>query len=387
MTEKSALLGKKTVILGVTGGIAAYKSADIVSRLVKQGFAVKVIMTKAACEFVAPLTFQALSANKVEVDMFAPIERFNIEHVSLAQQASLFVIAPATANVIAKLAHGIADDMLTAIYLASRAIKVICPAMNTGMWQSEVVAENLAILKSRGCIIMEPDTGRLACGDIGAGKMREPAEIVSQIVGLLTPNQDLAGLKILVTAGGTREQIDPVRFIGNRSSGKMGAAIVEAAMSRGASVTLIEANTTQEMYDAVVSRVPDFDVIIKAAAPADYRLALPLKEKLKGEKITLELTKNPDIAAKVGEIKGSRILVVFAAETKNLIENARAKLASKNADFVVANDVSADGAGFECDTNIVSFVDKDGVQEFPKMSKFDVAHRILDKINDIRSHR
>lgn len=386
---------KLNVVLGVTGGIACYKSCEIVSRLVKQGINVDVIMTKNAQEFVRPLSFETMSANPVICDTFERARSWEVEHISLAKKADIMLIAPASANVIGKFANGICDDMLSTTFMASNAIKVICPAMNTAMFRNPIFRENLNKLKGLGCVIIEPTEGRLACGDVGEGKMSEPIDIVSEVVRLLTPSDELKGKRVLITAGGTQEPIDSVRVITNHSSGKMGMALVKDCIDRGAQVTLvkgivsvdvpygtykvIDCETTQQMYDAVMSEYAENDYIIKAAAPSDYKVAKQALNKIKGDNITLNLIKNPDIAAQVGKVKGERKLVVFSAETENLIENAKAKLISKNADIVVANDVTMTGAGFNTDTNIVTILTKDGeITEYGMMSKSDVAKAIVD---------
>lgn len=386
---------KLNVVLGVTGGIACYKSCEIVSRLVKQGINVDVIMTKNAQEFVKPLSFETMSANPVICDTFVRARSWEVEHISLAKKADIMLIAPASANVIGKFANGICDDMLSTTFMASNAIKVICPAMNTAMFRNPIFRENLNKLKGLGCVIIEPTEGRLACGDVGEGKMSEPIDIVREVVRLLTPSDELKGKRVLITAGGTQEPIDSVRVITNHSSGKMGMALVKDCIDRGAQVTLIkgivsvdipygtykviDCETTQQMYDAVMSEYAENDYIIKAAAPSDYKVAKQALNKIKGDNITLNLIKNPDIAAQVGKVKGERKLVVFSAETENLIENAKAKLISKNADIVVANDVTMTGAGFNTDTNIVTILTKDGeITEYGMMSKSDVAKVIVD---------
>lgn len=386
---------KLNVVLGVTGGIACYKSCEIVSRLVKQGINVDVIMTKNAQEFVKPLSFETMSANPVICDTFERARSWEVEHISLAKKADIMLIAPASANVIGKFANGICDDMLSTTFMASNAIKVICPAMNTAMFRNPIFRENLNKLKGLGCVIIEPTEGRLACGDVGEGKMSEPIDIVREVVRLLTPSDELKGKRVLITAGGTQEPIDSVRVITNHSSGKMGMALVKDCIDRGAQVTLIkgivsvdipygiykviDCETTQQMYDAVMSEYAENDYIIKAAAPSDYKVAKQALNKIKGDNITLNLIKNPDIAAQVGKVKGERKLVVFSAETENLIENAKAKLISKNADIVVANDVTMTGAGFNTDTNIVTILTKDGeITEYGMMSKSDVAKVIVD---------
>ncbi len=390
---------KRNVVVGVTGGIAAYKTCELVSRLVKAGYGVKVVMTEHAKEFVSPLTFETLSKNAVIGDMFAPKPHFDVEHVSLAKWAGVYVIAPATANVIAKVAGGVADDMLTTSFLATEAVRIVCPAMNTVMYKDEATKNNLAALKERGIRIIEPGTGRLACGDVGVGRMEEPEEIFEQIDRILMPNPDYRGKRVLVTAGGTSEDIDGVRFIGNRSSGKMGAAVAEAVLARGGEVTFVYGNisvpvpngvkaipvlSTQDMYDVVLKEMEDCDVIVKCAAPADYRVKEKFSSKIKSETLTLELVKNPDIAKAVGERKGKRILVAFAAETDDLIKNAAKKLASKNADLIVANDVTEKGAGFNSDTNIATLLYADGrMESLPIMAKTELADTILDAIQSL----
>jgi len=390
------MLENFNVLLGVSGGIACYKSCEIVSRLKKLGAGVDVIMTAHATEFVSPLTFETLSARPVVSDMFSRERQWEVEHIALAKKADICIIAPATANIIAKLAEGIADDMLSTTYLALKCPIIIAPAMNTNMYCNSTVKENLAKLRDKGVIIVDSIEGRLACGDSGKGKMAEPEDIVAKALETLLPKRDYNGKKVLVTAGATRENIDGVRFITNRSSGKMGVEIAKSAFKRGAEVILVKGLTqveipgyitrvisvesTMQMYDAVMENYNDCDIIIKAAAPSDYRPIEAVKQKLKGEKITLKLTKNPDIAKAVGEVKGDRKLVVFCAETQDLLESARGKLKSKNADMVVANDVSAEGAGFDVDTNIVTLIKRDGSESsYPKMSKSQVADLILDE--------
>ena len=390
------MLRRFNVLLGVSGGIACYKSCEIVSRLKKLGAGVDVIMTAHATEFVSPLTFETLSARPVVSDMFAREKEWEVEHISLAKKADLCIIAPATANVIAKFADGIADDMLTTTFLALKCPIILAPAMNTNMYENVAVKENLERLRSRGVIVVDSIEGRLACGDNGKGKMAEPVDIVGVAVEVLCPKNDYAGKRVLVTAGATRENIDGVRFITNRSSGKMGIEIAKAVVKRGGKVTLVkgltqveipsyidkvvEVETTCQMYDAVMENYQDCDVIIKAAAPSDYRPKDKIENKLKGETLNLELVKNPDIAKVVGGIKGDRKLVVFCAETQNLIESAKQKLTSKNADIVVANDVTLEGAGFDTDTNIVTIITRDGKSNsLPKMSKSEVADVILDE--------
>ena len=394
----------RNIVLGITGGIAAYKSAEIVSRLRHSGANVHVIMTRNATEFVAPLTFRTLSANPVAINTFESPEYWNVEHVALAKWADLFVIAPATANILAKMAHGIADDMLSTTVLATKAPVLVAPAMNTGMWTAEATRANVAVLESRGVLFSGPDSGILACGDEGAGRMSEPEDIVRQIDEILNARKDLAGKKVLVTAGATRERLDPVRFLTNDSSGKMGFAITEAARDRGAEVTLIKGNTTapvpagirieeiesaQDLLRMMKKAVPGQDIVIQAAAVADYRPVQVSKTKIKkkaGEPITLQLTENPDIAKAIGGIKKKhQTFVGFAAETDHVKKNAEAKLSAKNLDLIVANDVTRPGAGFNADTNIVTLITRDSSEDLPMMSKRKVAEAILDKILSIRT--
>ena len=327
------MLYGKNVVLGVSGGIAAYKSCEIVSRLRKLGANVDVIMTRNAEEFVTPLTFETLSGNKVVCGMFEPREEHDVRHVSLAKKADILVVAPATANVIAKFAQGIADDMLTTTWLATKGVRMIAPAMNTAMYDDMVTRANIKALEDAGTVVVDPTVGRLACGDTGRGKMAEPVDIVERIVDILTPKQDLADKTVLITAGGTEEYIDGVRVITNHSSGKMGTALVRAAAERGAKVVLVHANmsvpvpecvaktvtvkSTGEMLDAVLDELPSADIVVMAAAPADYRPATTYRNKIKSAELTLKLVKNPDIAKAVGERKGDKKLVVFAAETED----------------------------------------------------------------------
>lgn len=391
------MLSNFNVLLGVSGGIACYKACEVVSRLKKLNAGVDVVMTKHATEFVAPLTFETLSNRPVVSDMFSREREWEVEHIALAKKADLCIIAPATANVISKLAEGIADDMLTTTYLALKCPVIIAPAMNTNMYENPVIKANLEKLRKSGVIVVDSAEGRLACGDVGKGKMAEPLDIVAKAVEVLCPKRDYAGKRVLVTAGATRENIDGVRFITNRSSGKMGIEIAKAAVKRGAEVVLVKGlvqvgvpsyiskvvavESTEQMYEAVMANYKDCDVIIKAAAPSDYRPKKKITDKLKGEEITLELVKNPDIAKAVGKEKGERKLVVFCAETRELMESAMKKLADKNADMVVANDVTMQGAGFDSDTNIVTIAKKDGfLKSYPVMPKSQVADVILDEI-------
>ena len=392
------------VVLGVTGGIAVYKVCEVVSRLRKSGANVHVIMTKNATEFVAPLTFETLSNTPVVTDTCARPETWEVEHIALAKRAEVFVIAPATANCLAKMACGIADDMLTTTVLATKAPILVAPAMNTGMWTAEATRQNVETLKGRGVHFVGPDSGMLACGDSGAGRMSEPAQIVEAITALLCPKQDMAGLRVMVTAGATRERFDPVRYMTNDSSGKMGFAVAEAALARGAEVTVIAGHTTaqepanatmvrvdatRELYDAVLENAPKADVIIQAAAPADYRFAQIHEEKYKkraGEPLTVELVENPDIAAEVGRRKQpGQTLVGFAAETGPKLGNAKQKLEKKKLDLVVFNDVTAPGAGFNVDTNIATLVTRDGETACPLRTKRELADDILDAVMALRT--
>ena len=398
------VLNGKTIVLGVTGGIAAYKSCEVVSRLRKMGAQVCVIMTKNACEFVTPMTFETLSNQPCVTDTFARPERWEVEHVALAKRADLFVIAPATANIMAQMAAGIADDMLSTTVLATRAPVLLAPAMNTGMWENTATQENLKRLMARGVHTIGPEGGFLACGDVGAGRMSEPVQIVDKCVELLSRAQDLSGIHVLVTAGPTREAIDPVRFITNRSSGKMGYAIAQAAKMRGAEVTLVSGpvtltppagvkvapvQTTEELLETMRELAPGQDVIIQSAAPADYKAAEVAAQKLKKQgdgTLTLRLTPTPDVARAIGESKrAGQTLVGFAAETENVLEHAQKKLDAKHLDMIVANDVTKAGAGFDVDTNIASLITRDSVEELPLMSKAALADVILDHVLRLRS--
>ena len=389
----------KTVLLGVTGGIAAYKAVEVVSRLRKLSAQVRVVMTKNATEFVTPLTFETLANHPVVTDTFARPETWDVAHISLAKEADLCVVAPATANILAKLAVGLADDMLSTTLLAAKAPLLLAPAMNTGMWTAEATRRNVETLRARGAHFVGPEGGFLACGDTGAGRMSEPAAIVEAIEALLARRETLSGVKVLVTAGATREHLDPVRFLTNESSGKMGFAIAEAARDRGAEVTLVKGSTTapvpegvkvvqvvstQELYDAVTSLAPEADAVIQAAAPADYRFRDVSDQKIKkkdGGALTFTLEETPDIAAAVGRMKRpGQVLVGFAAETENLLAHAQKKLASKNLDFIVANDVTQPGAGFNVDTNIATFLSAEGANPRPLQTKRQLAEDILDEV-------
>jgi len=393
----------KTVILGVCGGIAAYKAVELLRLLVKAGAAVHVVMTKAATEFVTPLTLQTLSGNAVHTDLFNLITEQEIGHISLADRADLCIIAPATANFIGKIASGIADDLLTTTIMATKATVLLAPAMNVNMYENAIYQENEAKLRRHGYLFIPPVSGYLACGWEGKGKLPEPAAIMEEAAAALTP-QDMAGLTVLVTAGPTREEIDPVRYVSNHSSGRMGYAIARAARLRGAGVTLVSGPTALEppagvetvavesaaqMQAAVLQQGKTADIIIKAAAVADYRPAGRAGQKLKKlhEEFSLTLVKNSDILAELGRMKpAGQTLVGFAAETENLQANAAAKLAAKNLDLIVANDVSADGAGFDVATNIVRFIYRDGrSEELPLLPKETVAEEILARVLQLRA--
>ncbi len=394
----------KNVVLGVTGGIAAYKSAEVVSRLRHLGANVHVIMTQNATEFVAPLTFQTLSANPVVKDTFAAPDSWNVEHVALAKLADVFVIAPATANILAKMACGIADDMLSTTVLATKAPVLVAPAMNTGMWTAEATRQNVETLRKRGVRFIGPGTGILACGDEGAGRMSEPEDIVCSISELLSLKKDFEKIKVLVTAGATRERLDPVRFLTNDSSGKMGFALAEAARDRGAEVTVVKCSTTaqipagvriipvesaMDLLEVMKIETPGQDVVIQAAAVADYRPVTVAKNKIKkkeGEPIVLSLTENPDIAKTIGQNKkAGQIFAGFAAETDHVNIHAEEKLKKKNLDLIIANDVTKPGAGFNTDTNIAVLITEKEEKELPMMTKRQLADIILDKIMEIRA--
>lgn len=390
-------LKNKTVVLGVTGGIAAYKALELTSKLKKAGADVRIIMTKAAVEFVSPLSFQSISQNPAAVNMFEEPKAWEIRHISLAKAADVMAVVPATANFLGKAANGIADDLLTTTYLACKAPKLIAPAMNTAMFENSVTQANIKKLESFGAEFVMPVSGRLACGDTGNGKLADVDLIFDNIARLaLSKDADLIGKKILVTAGATREDIDPVRFLTNHSSGKMGFSIAKAAYLRGADVTLVagartcpdingvktvNVSSALEMRDAVLSAAEGADIIIMAAAVADYRPAKVCGSKIKKTDggMSLELTRNPDILKELGEkYSGKKVIAGFAMETENLIENAAAKCAAKGADFIVANDLRTEGAGFGTDTNVASIVRRGGsVTELPKMSKDELADIIL----------
>ena len=390
-------------VFGVTGGIAAAKATLVASMLVRQGLDLHVIMTESACEFVTPLTFRTLTANPVTVDMFEEPGQWNVKHVSLAQRADIFVIAPATANFLGKVSAGIADDMLTTTVMATRAPVVIAPAMNSVMYGNPIVQRNIASLKALGYMFVGPESGRLACGDMGAGRMASPERIVDFAMHALhgRGRPSLAGRRVLVNAGPTREPIDPVRYITNRSSGKMGYAIAGAAAARGAQVTLVSGptnlpvpegcaltpvETADEMYQACMTAAPDADIIIAAAAVADYRPARysPGKIKKTADDLHIELVRTRDILAELGQTKGARVIVGFAAETDDLLANAQAKLASKNLDIIVANSVGGEHSPFGSDENTVALLRPGREPEgLPAMSKLALAHEILDRAASI----
>ncbi|OUN11638.1 bifunctional phosphopantothenoylcysteine decarboxylase/phosphopantothenate--cysteine ligase CoaBC [Flavonifractor sp. An9] len=390
----------KTVLLGVTGGIACYKSANLASALVKQGANVQVLMTKNATEFIGPHTFESLTGNRVSVDTFDRNYQFQVEHIALADQADLVLVAPATANVLAKLAHGLADDMLTTTILACNCPKIAAPAMNTKMYENPVTQDNLDILRKYGWEIVEPASGRLACGAVGKGKMPEPEDLLETVLHALSHEKDMSGLKVLVTAGPTREALDPVRYLTNHSTGKMGYAIAKAAAARGAQVTLVSGPvnlkkppymevvdivSAQDMFDAVTSRAPDQDIIIKAAAVADYRPATVAEDKIKksgnDSDLSLPLARTSDILAWLGEHRApGQFLCGFSMETRDMVANSKKKLEKKHIDLIAANNLKQAGAGFGVDTNVLTLIAADGAKELPLMSKEEAAHALLDEI-------
>jgi phosphopantothenoylcysteine decarboxylase / phosphopantothenate---cysteine ligase len=393
------------IALGVTGGIAAYKAAELVRLLQDRGIRVQVVMTRAAQEFVRPLTFAALSGEKVITDLFsAGAEDPNIdsavEHIAVAQSIDALVVAPATADVIAKFAHGEADDFLTTLFLATTAPVVVAPAMNVNMWENSATQANVQTLKGRGFTVVEPDSGYLACGMIGAGRLAANETIVKAVLKALHAEQDLAGETVLVTAGPTREPIDPVRYIGNRSSGKMGYALAEAALRRGAKVILIsgptalkppaaaevvQVQTAAEMRDAVTTNLERASIVIKAAAVADFTVRQVADEKIKRKgPMTLELEPTVDILAEIGAKKAGRIVIGFAAETTDVVANARKKLENKSLDAIVLNDVSQPGIGFDSERNAVTILTHAGAETVPETSKWEVAHRVLDAVVKIK---
>jgi phosphopantothenoylcysteine decarboxylase/phosphopantothenate--cysteine ligase len=393
------LKGKK-IVLGITGGIAAYKAAELTREFVKREAFVRVIMTKNATEFITPLTLQTLSGHPIFVDMFVPMREFEMAHISLAEYADIIVIAPATANIIGKIASGLADDLLSTTVMATKSPVLICPAMNTNMYENVSVKENISKLSGRGYLFIEPAYGEMACRAEGYGRLPDITDIIEEVESILT-DKDLKGENILVTAGPTREPFDPVRFITNYSSGKMGYALAIVGKRRGANVILISGpsslpiprgigfisvSSAVEMRNAVMENLGAASVIIKTAAVADYRPHVRMDSKIKKqeEDLTVRLERNPDIIAEVGKKKGNRILVGFAVETENLMENARNKLVEKNMDIIVANDVTIQGAGFGYDTNIIKILSADGnIEDIPLMNKTEVAHRIMDRVKAI----
>lgn len=394
------MLNGKTVLLGVSGGIAAYKSAALASMLKKLHADVHVLMTENATQFITPVTFESLTGNKCVTDTFDRNFQFNIQHISLAKKADAVLVAPATANVLAKFAHGLADDMLTTTVLACTCPKIVAPAMNTRMYENPITQDNLQTLRKYGFTVIEPATGHLACGDTGAGKMPEPEELCDWLLQAIQCEKDLAGKKILVTAGPTREALDPVRYLTNRSSGKMGYAVAKAAARRGAEVTLVTGPTelppprfctvvpvtsAADMFEAVTSRSDQMDVIIKAAAVADYTLLEVAGDKIKKSDtdLSIPLARTKDILGWLGEHKKpGQFLCGFSMETKDLLENSRKKLQKKHLDLIAANNVKVPGAGFAGDTNVLTLIAPDLEEELPLLSKDEAAHRLLTVIKD-----
>ena len=391
------MLTGKTVIMGVTGSIAAYKAATLAHMLKKQNCDVNVIMTKNATEIIAPLTFERLTGNKCIIDTFDKNIQYDVKHISLAKKADMVIIAPATANIIGKIANGIADDMLSTTVMACRCPVYISPAMNTAMYENPIVQSNIEKLKSFGYKFIEPTEGLLACGDIGKGKMPEPEDIAEYVYKELAFNKDMSGKKVIVTSGATMEAIDPVRYITNHSTGKMGCAIARAAMQRGAEVTLIaghmdiapppfvkviDVKSSEDMYNAVISEYKNSNIIVMAAAVADYTPVTAAKNKIKksDSDMDISLKRTNDILKYIGENKEDRYICGFSMETENLIENSAKKLKSKNADMIVANDLNVKGAGFGTDTNVITIITENDTIELPIMSKDEAAHRILDII-------
>lgn len=386
------------IVIGITGGIAAYKTCELISSFKKLNANIEVIMTSNATKFITPLTIETLTQNKCVVDTFERVDKYDVEHIALAKKADLFVVCPATANILGKLRAGIADDMLSTTLMATKAPTIICPAMNTDMYNSKSNLSNILELKKRGYIFVSPDVGRLACGDIGVGKLANIDTIFKQCLDVLMPLRDFEGKKVLISCGATIERIDPIRYISNESSGKMGMALASAFIKRGASVTVvcgrisvtkdirakyIEITSTQDMLDAIVPICNEYDYIVMTAAPADYTVKKFFENKFKGDTLSLELVKTPDISMELGKIKNNFKLICFAAESKDLISYAKSKMIKKNADMIVANDVSLEGAGFGVDTNIVTIIKKDSQKEYPKMLKTEIADIILDNIKEL----
>lgn len=399
------MLKGKTVLLGVTGSIAAYKMANVASMLMKMHANVHVLMTQNATYFINPITFETLTGNKCLVDTFDRNFEFSVEHVSLAKQADIFLVAPATANVIGKIANGLADDMLTTTFMACKCPKIISPAMNTQMYENQIVQDNIEKCKAYGMQVITPESGRLACGDVGSGKLPSEEVLVDAILKEIRYEKDMKGLSVLVTAGATKEPIDPVRFISNHSTGKMGFAIARCAMERGADVTVVAAQTSApeppyvnmvrvgsaaEMFEACKEAAPSADIVIKAAAVADYTPASVADEKIKksDSDLSLALSKTQDILAYLGQQKREgQFLCGFSMETENMIENSQKKLEKKNLDMIVANNLKVEGAGFGTDTNIVTLISANEMKELPKMSKDEVAYEILSVIKERVSSR
>ena len=396
-------LNGKCVLLGVTGGIAAYKMANVASALRKLGADVEVIMTKNATQFITPITFETLTGHKCMVDTFDRDFKFEVTHISLAKKADVILVAPATANVIAKMAHGIADDMLTTVVLAAKCPKLVSPAMNTGMLENPITQDNLKTLEHYGFTVIPSGSGLLACGDTGSGRLPDEGVLVDYVARELEHEKDMQGMKVVVSAGGTREPMDPVRYLTNHSTGKMGYAVARAAAMRGADVTLIHGETAlppvkfttdvpvttaQDLYEAVTDRFDTTDVLIMAAAVADYRPVTVASDKIKKKDgdLSIPVERTPDILGTIGPQKTHQFLCGFSMETKDLVENSSAKLAKKNLDMVVANNLKVAGAGFGVDTNVVTFITPDGTRELPLMSKADVADAILDEILKRRGH-
>lgn len=394
---------QKTIVLGVTGGIAAFKAAQLASDLIKKDYDVEVILTKNATQFITPLTFEALIDHNVVVDTFEKVQNRSIHHISIAKKADLFILVPASANVIAKVAHGIADDMLTTTFLACNKQKVICPAMNTQMYENPITQENLQRCRDLGYAILEPAVGHLACGDTGKGKLCDLQDILDYVDRFFHHSDLLKGKRVLITAGPTQEALDPVRYLTNHSSGKMGYSLAQAALDMGAEVTLISGpvqltapkgvrfypvTTAKEMFDAVCAHCDTADFIIKAAAVGDYRPLYVSEQKIKkdGERLHVEFVKNPDILAYLGEHKRPhQIICGFAMETQNLLENAQAKLENKHCDMIVANDLHTEGAGFQSDTNIATILDRSSRTPCPKMSKYALGVTILKHMLALRT--
>lgn len=394
---------QKTIVLGVTGGIAAFKAAQLASDLIKKDYDVEVILTKNATQFIAPLTFEALIDHNVVVDTFEKVQNRSIHHISIAKKADLFILVPASANVIAKVAHGIADDMLTTTFLACNKQKVICPAMNTQMYENPITQENLQRCRDLGYAILEPAVGHLACGDTGKGKLCDLQDILDYVDRFFHRSDLMKGKRVLITAGPTQEALDPVRYLTNHSSGKMGYSLAQAALDMGAEVTLISGpvqltapkgvrfypvTTAKEMFDAVCAHCDTADFIIKAAAVGDYRPLYVSEQKIKkdGERLHVEFVKNPDILAYLGEHKRPhQIICGFAMETQNLLENAQAKLENKHCDMIVANDLHTEGAGFQSDTNIATILDRSSRTPCPKMSKYALGVTILKHMLALRT--